>query len=524
MLNPEREMQEIWRHLADKKLALADEKSKQLCLNAPSYAGGWFAASVVAMEQGQLQAALKNVDHALQLNPNVDQWTLHKARLYLLTGKRKEALDLALVLSNKQQKNLSFYAELGLLFNSLGEFQKALECYQNALKLQSNNPQIWFNLASVQRYLGKLTDAQYSLDQVIKLNPHDSEAWLLRSSLSKQTSQSNHISGLQDAVLKAKTPLAKSQLLYAMGKEFEDLQRYEETFKALKQGANVRRANMQYSLENDLAVLKKIREVYNSHTLNSAIRGCDNNEPIFILGLPRTGSTLVERIIANHSAVYAAGELNNFAISMMQQVRQSYNKPPRDKLALIEATSKLEFSQLGSDYIKSTRPNTGKQARFIDKLPLNSLYVGLIRLALPKAKIIYVERHPLDTFFAIFKQCFTQGYPFSYDLNELCEYQIEHYKLMQHWQSEVGQHLYTVRYEALVNDLEGETRNLLLYCDLPFEQQCCDFNQNQAPTTTASASQVRQALYTSSIGKWKHFSQQLADVKLKFEAAGIKCD
>tara|TARA_R110000751_G_scaffold55606_4_gene119337 strand:+ start:128805 stop:130379 length:1575 start_codon:yes stop_codon:yes gene_type:complete len=524
VLNPEIELQQVWQNLSHKKLSNAFERSQQLCQTFPDFAPGWYAASIVATEQGRVDTALENINHALQLHPNIDQWTLHKAKVHLLKGQRKEANELAQPLFNSSQKSLSFCTELGLLFNKLGEFQSSLECFQQALTIQPNNPQTLFNLASVQRYMGKIEEAQNSFDQLIKLDPSDSEAWLLRSNLKKQTSEHNHVLGLQQALKQPKKPIEQTQLLFALGKELEDLQKYPEAFEALKQGAQTRRANMQYTLDNDLAVLNKIRQVYDHRMLSSAIVGYDDPAPIFILGLPRTGSTLVERIVANHSEVYAAGELNNFAIAMMQQVRQQLKTPPANKLSLIEATTKIDFAQLGQNYIQSTRPDTNNHARFIDKLPLNSLYVGLIRLALPNAKIIHVQRHPLDTFFAIFKQCFTQGYPFSYDLNELCEYQIAHHKLMAHWQQELGQHLYNLSYESLVNDIEGETRKLLNYCELPWEPKCIEFNQNQTASTTASAAQVRQPLYSSSIGKWKKFSQQLSEVKLRFEAAGITCD
>jgi tetratricopeptide (TPR) repeat protein len=524
VLNPEIELQQIWQNLSHRKLTSAFEKSQQFCLNFPDFAPGWYAASIVATEQGRFDAALENISHALQLNPKIDQWTLHKARIYLLKGQRNEASELAQSLINSSQKSLSFCTDLGLLFNKLGDFQSSLECYQSALAMQPNNPQTLFNLASVQRYMGKLAEAQNSFDQLIKQDPDDSEAWLLRSNLKKQTAQNNHVKSLQEALKRPRSAIDKAQLFYALGKELEDLQQYDEAFEALNQGAQTRRANMQYTLGNDLAVLNKISQVYDHKMLNKSIVGCEDSAPIFILGLPRTGSTLVERIVANHSDVYAAGELNNFAIGMMQQVRQLSNTPPSDKLALIEATSKIDFAQLGQNYIQSTRPDTNNHARFIDKLPLNSLYIGLIRLALPNAKIIYVQRHPMDTFYAIFKQCFTQGYPFSYDLTELCQYQIAHHKLMKHWQQELGQNLYSITYESLVADIEGETRKLLDYCDLPWQPKCIDFHQNKTATTTASASQVRQPLYSSSIGKWKKLSKQLSDIKLQFTAAGIACD
>ncbi|MCI2283979.1 sulfotransferase [Colwellia sp. MSW7] len=218
------------------------------------------------------------------------------------------------------------------------------------------------------------------------------------------------------------------------------------------------------------------------------------------------------------------GELNNFALCLMDEVKKVTTIPPKSSAELVALTSKVNFKTLGESYINSTRPETGHTKYFIDKLPLNSLYVGLIHLALPKAKIIHVTRHPMDTCYSIYKQLFTNGYPFSYDLVELAQYFIEHHKMMQHWYAELPNVIHPVAYEDVVNDLSGQAQKLITYCQLDWQIQCSDFQNNPAPSTTASATQVRQQIYKSSTGKWRQFEKELLPIKHLLEQAGIYCD
>ena len=515
---------QCWSLLNKQDLAQAQTVSAQLISDFADFAAGWHVASVVALQQNQLTLALQYIDIALTKEAANTAYELHKTRVLVALGEREQAKTLARKLSQKTHNNAAILAELALLLNTLGLQQTSLKCYEHALLIQADNPDLLFNLASLQRYMGLLVEAEITLDRLIELLPQDSEAWLLRSGLRRQLSTNNHIEGLTKALQNQQaSPISRAQLYYALAKELEDVERYEESFSALQKGAAVRRGNMQYNVDNDLATLQKITQVYDQELFQQNIQGCDNQQAIFILGLPRTGSTLVERIIGNHSQVHSAGELNNFALEMMAQLRQT-QAPPADKLALIEMTKKLDFAKLGEDYILSTQPDTTEHPRFIDKLPLNSLYVGLIHLALPKAKIIYVQRHPLDTCYAIFKQIFTHGYPFSYDLNELAQYQIAHHQLMQHWQKVLPGVIHVLEYERLVGDFATESQKLLAYCDLPWQEQCGQFEHNSAAATTASAAQVRQAVYSSSVGKWRHFSKQLAAVRQQFMQAGIKCE
>lgn len=511
-------------------------KAKQACLainqQYPKSADGWYASSFLALQLKEFTNALNAADKALMLAPEKPQWLIHKINILLLVDK-KAAVALSQSLKSESYSQLKTIVDCANLFTQLSDYPQAQLYYQQAIKIideqkQANAAsQLYFNLASIERYLGNINQSQTLLNKAISLNPNDSEAYFLRSSLKKQCLNNNHINEL--TLRLAQQPLsalAKAQLHYALAKEQEDIGDYAASFINLKQGAAVRRANMRYQPNTDLATLKQIAETFDQDFFNrhKTAPQCDNDEAIFILGLPRTGSTLVERIISNHDDVFSAGELNNFALQMMNEAKTCAITPPKSRTDLVKLTQHIDFKSLGESYIASTRSATGHTRHFIDKLPLNSLYIGLIHQALPNAKIIQVTRHPLDTCYAMYKQLFTQGYPFSYQLEELAHYYFEHHQLMQHWHSVLPTVIHQVSYEDLVTDLPSQAQRLINYCNLDWQPQCCDFEKNAAPATTASATQVREKIYQSSKGKWQHFANELSPIQKILEQAGICCD
>jgi hypothetical protein len=251
------------------------------------------------------------------------------------------------------------------------------------------------------------------------------------------------------------------------------------------------------------------------------IRACPSNEPIFIVGLPRSGTTLVERILGSHSDVFAAGELNHFAAALVSGVLSRTGGRPLPRPELIAGSRELDFAALGADYLERTRPATSHRRRFTDKMPLNYLYCGLIRRALPNARIVHVRRHPMASCYAMFKTLFKDGYPFSYDLNEIAQYYVGYRRLMDHWRQSMPGAIHDISYERLVRDLEGESRRLLSACGLEWQDSCLEFHRNPTATTTASAAQVRRPLYDSSLAQWRHYEQQLEPLRARLLAAGI---
>jgi hypothetical protein len=328
---------------------------------------------------------------------------------------------------------------------------------------------------------------------------------------------------LQELLRHTSSPAGLTQLHYALAKELEDIGDYEGSFASLKSGADSRRKHMQYSVATDLQIIATIRDIYGREMFDGPIKGCTDPAPIFVIGMPRTGTTLVQRILGSHSSVYSAGELSTFGLELTRLARDTLRPPPRSGTDFVAGTAQLDFRVLGEAYIEKTKPMRDTSPHFIDKLPFNYLYAGLIHLALPHAKIINLQRHPMDTCYAVYKQLFKDAYPFSYDLDELGQYYMAYRHLMQHWNEVMPGVVHTVKYEAVVADVEGEARRLLQFCELPWEDQCLRFYEDTQASTTASALQVRQPVYASSVSKWRHYAGQLEPLRVQLENAGIDC-
>ncbi len=252
--------------------------------------------------------------------------------------------------------------------------------------------------------------------------------------------------------------------------------------------------------------------------------GCLSREPIFILGMPRTGSTLLERILSGNPGVHAAGELIDFAAALVDAVHKKIGTDQVSRRDLVAASAALDFKALGASYLDRTRPRTGHTPHFIDKMPLNYLYGGIIRAALPQAPILHLARHPLATCYAVFKTLFNQGYPFSYDLTELADYYIGYHRLMSHWRRVMPDTILDVSYEKLVTAPAAEARRVFDHCSLEWSEHCLDIGQRGTASTTASAAQIRGPIYSSSVDLWRHYEGPLAPVAERLRRAGIAVD
>ena len=483
---------------------------------------GWQLAADVFLQLGNHARALERLDQALLLSPDRYDWQIKRARLLLSSGNIGAAKEQAEALVDKDFPSVHDYSDLALVLSDMECYQEALQQNRRALQLAPRDALLYYNQATLQRFLGAFGDAEYSLDEAIKLDPDIIDAYSLRSELRRQTVDKNHVDQLQKILAKSGlTPKSKVQLNYALAKELDDLGDREQSFKYLSQGAETRRKHMRYQVHKDLEVMQNIRQLYPASRFNGAIRGDNCEEPIFLLGLPRTGSTLLERILSSHSAVYSAGELNNFALQLVSMCQKNTGGGKSSPADLVAQSTQLDFARLGRAYVDSTRPKTGHTQHFIDKLPLNFLYAGLIHLALPRARIIHITRNPMDTCYAIFKQLFTNAYPFSYSLDDLGQYFIAYHQLMAHWEKVLPGVIHTVRYENLVADVEATTHSVLAYLNLPFEEQCLRFYDSKTASTTASAAQVRQPVYASSVDKWRQYEAQLRPLSDLLSESGI---
>lgn len=455
---------------------------------------------------------------SLAVNGKISQ-QLHHARSLIEAGQRQQASESLVVLAdtfaNRENtgSDASSIAELAFFFSQIKAWRDAAYWFSKASELAPDKAIYHYNLATMLRIQGDLQGAEQALDRALLIKPADGEAQHLRSSLRAQSANQNHITELKQLLeTPALPPKQQVHLYYALAKELEDLQCYPESFAALKQGADLRRAHLNYDVRRDQAIMQKIAQVFSQQLIQStSAPRCASAEPIFILGMPRTGSTLIERMLGSHSQVSMAGELNNFSQVMMAQMRSLGQ--PGNILEAIAMSAQLDFTALGQAYIDSTRPDTGHKPYFIDKLPLNFLNIGLIKRALPNAKIIHVQRNPMDSCYAIYKHLFTLAYPFSYNLQELGHYYQAYQQLMAHWQQVLPEQILTINYEQLVSEPQRVIKSVLDYCHLEWQPDCLHVEQNNEASTTGSAAQIRQRLYQSSVGKWRHYRAQLAELE-----------
>lgn len=406
--------------------------------------------------------------------------------------------------------------------SAAGRHDAAYAGFQRAVALLPDDPRYLFNLAMEQRFMGRLEEAEATLDKVIAFAPDHAEAWLIRSGLREQTEGANHVAAIRGRLaVGADGWRAAAQLHYALAKELEDLGAHREAFRALADGAAVRRAHMKYDVASDLRIMDALTARFDAGVFaDPRVAGCDSDEPIFIIGLPRSGTTLAERILSSHPDVDSVGEASAFTDALMSILADT-GKRGLDGERLAAAARDIDPRRLGEAYLARVEGLRAGARRFVDKLPFNYLNVGLIRRALPRARIVHLRRDPMDACYAMFKTWFAEAYPFSYDLDDLGRYYVGYHRLMAHWRSIPDMRFYDLDYERLVVDFENEARQLLAHCGLDWDPTCAKFEHNSAASTTASAAQVRRPVYRTSIGNWRHHETVLRGVRRRLIESGI---
>ena len=399
-----------------------------------------------------------------------------------------------------------------------GQHIAAAQCQARSAELEPRNPDILFNHATSLMSHGQLAEAEQLLKQVINLRPDDYGARLNLSGLKRQSKDSNHLNQLLflrkqlDAADEGHVPLC-----YALAKELEDIGKHEASWKFLQEGSQRRRNRMNYDVGQEEKALAEIAQRFNQQMLTQPAAGHESNRPIFILGMPRSGSTLLDRMLSSHSQIGSLGEHNTLVLGLLRAAGGQ-----QDKSRLLERSVAIDFAALGKAYVQSIEGFGNPSNRLIDKTPQNFLYMGLIERALPGARIIHMRRHPLDSCYAVYKTLFRAGYPFSYRLQELGRYYIAYSRLMDHWRTTIPEAFIEVDYEKLVVQPEAEVRRVLDYLELDFEESCLSFDTAAGVAATASAAQVRQPVHTRSVGLWRKYEQQLTPFANRLREQGIE--
>ncbi len=517
-------LQEVRRLMRERDWSAAERACGRLNAEYPQYAPGWQAASQVALALGGAFNALRHVDLALSLEPRNPRLLVQRSLCLTALGRLSDAAAAAAAALRLAAADAPLLDSIGTALSRANDPTRATAAFDQAVALAPDNPLFIFNRAALRRHIGALADAEADYDRVIALDPADYEAYKNRSDLRAQTPTSNHVAELEALLGGGAAPWqGEVQLRHALAKEYEDLGEYDRSFAHLQRGAALRRKHMRYDVATDIATIDWIIEGFADGT-TSTEQDDRADSPIFIVGLPRSGTTLVDRILSSHSAVCSAGELPSLASSIVAAVERESGLRRLQRRELVARSTRLDFAALGRDYLERAHSAGAPSGCFTDKMPLNYLYCGLIARALPSARIVHVSRGPMAACYAMYKTLFKDGYPFSYDLDELGQYYVAYHRLMAHWQASMPGRIHTLRYESLVGDQTSETRKLLAFCGLEWEPACEQFHRNPAPCTTASSAQVRRPIYESSLSQWRHYDRHLTHLADLLRAAGIGLD
>lgn len=431
-------------------------------------------------------------------------------------GRVGEALSRLALLETGASGDARLLQHVGEHYIHCGKPAAAVPCYRRATALTPNDPRCLYNLAAALIASGEVKEAEALFDRVIALDPDDHDAWLNRSTLRRQTQTNNHVDALLRAIDRSRSGPAQVALSYALAKELEDLDDPQASFTWLKRGADRRRRMISYRVEVDVGAMIEIAQTFDKALFSRPEAGCEGSGPIFVLGLPRSGTTLVDRIISSHEAVESLGEINDFALVLTRLAGASGGKGD-----LIRRSTSLDPGALGRAYLDSVSGYGRDRPHFIDKTPANFLYIGLIARALPDARIVHLRRSAMDNGYALYKTLFRMGCPYSYDLGDLAAYILSHRRLMDHWRTVLPGRFLDVDYETLVADQEGVSRAIIEYCGLEWRDACLRFHENTAPAATASAVQVRQPIHDRSVGLWRRYACELRPLADALRAGGI---
>ncbi|MFC3099877.1 tetratricopeptide repeat-containing sulfotransferase family protein [Altererythrobacter lauratis] len=498
------------------ELAVAEPILRARLKRAPTDVAAIRMLAELASRLGRYGDAEKLLARALELAPGFRAARHNYALVLHRQNRAGDALTQIDILAAEEPDNPALANLKAAVLGRIGEYEDALELYARVLDRQPNQPKVWMSYGHALKTVGRQGDAVDAYRRAIALEPGMGEVWWSLANLKRVTFDADDIAAMRAALEQdSLTAEDRFHLHFALGKALEDAGDYAASFAHYAEGNRQRRAMVRYDPDEIAAHVQRSAALFTpAFFAERQGHGSSAPDPIFILGMPRAGSTLIEQILASHSMVEGTMELPDLPQIAARLGGRKLRSQDSAYPEVLADLSPHECAALGEEYLERTRIQRKTDAPFfIDKMPNNFLHVGLIRLILPNAKIIDARRHPLACCFSNFKQHFARGQAFSYDLAELGAYYRGYTQAMAHFDAVQPGAVYRVFYEAVVDDLEGEVRRLLAYLGLPFEEACLNYHASARAVRTASSEQVRQPIFREGLDQWRHYEEWLEPLK-----------
>ena len=491
----------------------------------PDNGEAFYLLGVLTADHGNFVKAIELFDRAAENAHDKAETHAQAARCLLALSRRDEAVARIERAIERSPEDAFSLDTIGVVLSRTGLHDRAVDFYKAATARANANAGYFYNLGAALQFMGSFDEARTAFDRAIALDPASTKARVARVSITLQSENENDISALQTAWDHRNASDADEtlQLAHALAKANEDLKKPLIAMDWLAKGKAAKRAGLTPRGQEDARCFSAAKHLAETLPVEAS---ANPTGPVFIVGMPRTGTTLTDRILSSHSQMTSAGELSEFSIFLKQAARTPGN------LVLDEATllaaELLEPGPVGTAYRAAVRSTLGLAGRFTDKMPLNVFFTAAILSAMPDAQVICLRRHPADTVLSNYRQLFATAfsyYTYAYDLEDTARYVVQFNQMIDHFEHVLPPSRFTiVDYETLVADTESETRRMLDFCGLAFEPECLEFHKNSAPVATASATQVRQPIYTSSLARWKRYRPALDPALNILKEAGLLPD
>jgi tetratricopeptide (TPR) repeat protein len=495
-------------HLAHRRYREAHGECMEVLRADPLNAHAYYLLGALAADHANHRKACELYDRALSLSPRRAAYLADRARSHVALFDREKALEDARAAAEGEQLSARMIDTIGVVHSRLGLHADATPFFQQAVEREPNNASFLYNLGSALQFIGDFPGAESAFRRAIAVEPENARAWSSLVLMQKQTPEKNDIEPLASLFPRLSEADDKLHIGHALAKASEDTGDAPAAMRWLRLAKSMKRDAASYDTAEIARMFAAAAESPNA----TGKAGVDTAaKPIFVVGLPRTGTTLVDRILSSHSDVVSAGELSDFAL----ETKRATGTPSPFVLdtETLRAAVGIDLGAVGQRYLERARRVVGDARRFVDKMPLNFFYASLILRALPGARIVCLRRNPADTILSNYRQLFATSfsyYGYAYDLAWTADYYARFDALVAHFREALpGDRFTEVSYEDLVFDVEGEARRLIAFAGLEWQERCLAFHENTAPVATASASQVRRPLYATSVHRWKRYRDSL---------------